>query len=77
MHLTPAEFIILRFGGVCATARQLGYTHAAVVKWKSPPENGGCGGFVPFKAQRVILQIAVEQGLDIVPADFHYGREIP
>lgn len=76
MHLNPAEYVIFIFGGVRATARQLGRSPGTVSLWMKAIEDKGRGGYVPFAAQRIILQIALEQGLDIKPNDFHYGREV-
>lgn len=76
MHLNPAQYVIKVFGGVRATARAIGRRPGAVINWKNPKKRGGCDGHVPSAAQRLILQIATDEGLDITPDDLMFGRDI-
>lgn len=76
MHLTPAEFVIYRFGGVHATARAIGRTPASVCKWQKPRKWKGSKGYIPVEAQKRILKVASDLQLDITLEDLHYGREL-
>lgn len=75
-HLNPAQYVIKIFGGVKATARAVGRTPGAIIFWKHPKSKGGRGGNVPTIAQRIILKIALRDGLDITPQDLAYGRTV-
>lgn len=76
MQLTPAKFVILRFGGLRATARELNQTPGAICRWNAPKSRHGCGGRIPSSVQNLILQIAKKKNLDITPNDILFGREI-
>lgn len=76
MHLTPAEYIILKFKGVRATARALGRSPSSVSKWRSTKSEQGTGGNIPSRAARQILAKARELHLDITPDDLLFGREV-
>lgn len=75
-HLTPAEYVILVFKGVRATARVLGRSPSSVSKWTKSKELRGTDGNVPSSAARAILSIARERCLDITPNDLLNGRTI-
>jgi len=74
MSLSPAEYVIQVFGGVRATARAIGRSPSSISKWQKPRSQGGSDGCVPNAAQRIILEQAKKQGLDITPGDLIYGR---
>ncbi|RVD13953.1 MAG: hypothetical protein EOS73_34790 [Mesorhizobium sp.] len=68
-HLDPAKSIIAKIG-IDNVARVTGKHVSRVYRWMSPKERGGTGGLIPQAAQPVILQFAVENGIDLSPADF-------
>lgn len=67
---SPAEFVIMKFGGIRPTARATGYQPNAILKWRYRK------GFVPTSAQPVILKAAQDMGIDITAEDLIFGREI-
>lgn len=70
-HLNPAEYVVMVFGGVRATARILGYASPSTIcLWKAR------GGFIPSQARRRILDIAKSQMLDINSEYLDYGRTV-
>jgi hypothetical protein len=75
MYLTPAEYVIRVFNGVRATARAIGRSPSSISKWQKRRDDG-IDGMIPSCAQRRILQIAKEQGLDITPHDLIFGRSV-
>lgn len=75
MHLNPAEYVTLTFGGVRKTARAIGRHYTSVIKWRAPRERKGCGGEIPSSAYKPILEAARARGLDISTNDLVYGRE--
>jgi len=66
----PAEYVIMAFGGVRATARAIGYNPDSIIKWRRRK------GFVPTSAQEVILKAAIENDVDITADDLILGREV-
>lgn len=70
MKLKPAEYVILKLGGVRPAARKLNYTAGAIQHWKRN------GGHVPTRARDRILKYAKKSGLDITADDLQYGRNI-
>jgi len=73
--IRPADYVIQVFGGLRATARALGRSHASVNKWRHSKKNKGCDGFVPREAMHIILDIAEKRGLDITAYDLLLGRK--
>jgi len=71
--LTPAEYVIYRFGGVRKTARALGYSAPAICSWKREDQYG-VKGLIPTHAQRSVLKKAKTLKLDINTHDIIYGR---
>ena len=67
-HTTPVDLAINLFGGVRKLARTLGRDPAAVSRWRK-------SGVVPTAAQRKILELAWEKGIDISAHDIIFGRE--
>ena len=65
--ISPAEHVILVFGGVRKTARAVGRTPGSVSKWLK-------SGVVPVRSQLVILRIAKRRKLDIFASDLIIGR---
>jgi len=68
--MEPAQTIIGRCGGIAVIARWLGLDHSTVRRWTYTREQGGTGGHVPAKHQTQLLGIAVQNGVQITPADF-------
>lgn len=77
MYLSPAEYVVRKFGGVNATARAIGRTPGVVSRWNKPRSEGGCGGYVPSAAQRLVLKEAKARRLKITPDDLAYGKTVP
>ena len=75
MHLSPAEYVIHVFGGVRATARAVEKYPSTICKWKRAKPHGS-GGNVPSAAQRIILELAKGNRLDITPDDLAWGRDV-
>jgi len=71
MRISPAEYVILSFGGVRATARALGKGPSTICKWKKEGK-----GNVPSRVQVTILTIARARRLDITAHDLVFGRNI-
>lgn len=67
-HTTPVDLAITLFGGVRKLARTLGRDPAAISRWRK-------SGVVPTSAQRKILELAWEKGIDISAHDIIFGRE--
>ena len=74
--LNPAEYVILVFGGVNATARALNRSPGSVSMWRAPKSKKGLGGRIPSQAQLLILKKAKQLKLDITPDDLIDGRTI-
>lgn len=75
VHLNPAELVIHLFGGVRATARAINRQPSSVSKWKKP-EPEGCGGIIPAKVRRPILEWAESHGWKLTSHDLDYGRKV-
>lgn len=67
--LSPQQVVVRAFGGVRPTARAIGYDCAKVSRW-------GQHGLIPAKYQRVILQAAWDQGIDLTANDLIFGRPV-
>ena len=76
MKLTPAEWVIKKFGSAARVGRAIGRTRAAVAKWRAPKMRGGCDGFIPRLAGYKILEAARRHKLDIEAEDLVLGREV-
>lgn len=67
--MTPAEYVIYKFGGVRETARLVGRDHSSVSRWK-------IRGAVPVDVQVTIIELASVLKIDIQPKDLIFGRDI-
>lgn len=72
----PAEWVILQFGGIRATARAVGRSACAVWTWQAPAKKGGRAGDIPGRAFREILHAAVRHGVDVTVDDLMQGRRV-
>lgn len=70
VHLSPAKFCILVFGGVRPLARLLGRTASSVSKWQL--NDGG----VPRKVHLDILKLAAKRGIELTANDLVFGRKL-
>lgn len=73
---SPAEYVIYAFGGVTKLAKAIGRCPSSVSRWPLPKSCKGCDGYVPREAQRIILQYANENGLDVTAHDLILGRDL-
>ena len=74
---TQAKRVIGKFpGGVDEVAAITELTSNAVYRWDYPPTKGGCGGFIPSKYHRVLLDAARKRGYQLTHADFLGDEEI-
>lgn len=73
IKLTPAEYVIYRFGGVRKSARALEVAPSTVCAWKREDQYG-VSGLIPTHMQRRILKRAKQLKLDINTHDIIYGR---
>lgn len=71
--VTPAEWVIMQFGGVRTTARALNISPSSVSRWRSSKTNPG---EIPKAQQKTILAIADSDGLDILATDLIMGRVV-
>lgn len=77
-YLTPAEIAIKLFGGARPLSRSICHNDEVAFRWKRiKSENGnGCGGQIPVKYIKRILEVARERGIDLTPNDLVMGRTI-
>lgn len=68
--MEPAHTIIEKLGGEAAVSAATGTSYTAPYRWQHPREKGGTGGVIPQKHIPALLRLAVEQGIDLSPADF-------
>lgn len=66
--ITPVQLAIQSFGGVRRLAKALDRDPAAVSRWQK-------SGIVPSAAQRQLLQIAWERGIQLTAHDIIFGRD--
>lgn len=71
MKLTPAEYVIFKFGGVIRTAEALGRDKSAISRWLHKP-----GGLIPNQMQATVLKRARELKIDITAEDLIVGRNV-
>lgn len=76
IHLSPASYVILVFGGIHKTARAVGADPGSVSRWRQPKEKRGTGGSIPSARQQAILKAAAQRGLDITADDLVNGRRV-
>lgn len=76
MYLAPAQYVILLFGGVCATARAVGRDRSSVSRWMYPTGERGTGGLIPSNLQKHILEVAKARGLNLTADDIVFGRTL-
>lgn len=70
MRCDPAHSIIETFGGISAVAKIAGVTPHSVMRWRTPREKGGTGGFIPHWHVQRLLKAASDRGLPLQPVDF-------
>lgn len=68
--MEPAASIIKLFGGAQAVAEIIGKHFSRVYRWTYPESRGGCGGMVPARDQRALLDHARKNQIDLQPGDF-------
>ena len=69
-HMTQAERIIERFGGITRLAKALGHRHPTTVQgWKN-------SGYIPARRQQAVLDAAAHEGVPLAPTDFFDEPEI-
>ena len=68
--ITSAKSVILKCGGHETVADWLGVTVTTTYRWTYTREAGGTGGIIPAQYQGTLLRIALENGIDLEPADF-------
>lgn len=66
--MTPAAYVIEKFGGIRPLARAIGRDPSSVQLWKIPHTRGGGGGAIPSKAQTAIIAASRKLGIQIDPA---------
>lgn len=66
-HLTPVQLAIQGFGGVRRLAKAIDRDPAAVSRWQR-------SGIVPSAAQKQLLEIAWERGIQLTAHDIIFGR---
>ncbi len=76
IHMCPSDLVCHLFGGVRATARAIGREPSSVSKWKKAEEEGGCGGRIPSKARRLIMDYAKKNGIKLSSSDLDFGRKV-
>lgn len=76
MNASPAEYVISVFGGVRALGRAIGRSPGSVSRWQRAKSNRGTGGDIPRAAQKLILDQAKKEGLDITANDLIHGRKV-
>lgn len=64
-NLDPAYKIILMIGGYRPTARMLGISPSAVLRWTLPTHLQGSGGAIPQKHWQSIINYAKRNNLKI------------
>jgi len=67
---TPAERVIRKFGGQSALARLLGKGPSTVFHWKST-------GAIPAKWHGLLLELATEHNVDLLPEDLVLPDQTP
>jgi hypothetical protein len=67
-HMTPVQLAIQSFGGVRRLAKAIDRDPAAVSRWQR-------SGIVPSAAQKQLLEIAWERGIQLTAHDIIFGRE--
>jgi hypothetical protein len=72
---SPAEVVILLFGGVRPLAKKLKRSHSAIVRWRTPLCQGGTGGRIPSQAMAELIALAALEGKPLTPHDLIVGRD--
>jgi hypothetical protein len=67
-QITPVQLAIQSFGGVRRLAKAIDRDPAAISRWQK-------NGIVPSAAQRRLLQIAWERGIELTAHDIIFGRD--
>jgi hypothetical protein len=71
---TPAEVVILRFGGVRILARLLKKDPSTIHRWRMPASKGGLDGRVPSAIQARLLEVADDVGVHLTADDLILGE---
>lgn len=58
------------FGGLRALAKITGVTVSYVYLWGQPKEKRGHEGYIPIRYQRILLDYAKTNSIDLCPNDF-------
>lgn len=74
--MTPADYVITKFGGIRPLARMLGIDHSSVQRWTRPLSKRGSGGLIPSRHHQRILTLAREQGVEIDAANLIVGGDL-
>lgn len=70
MRCEPADKIIKDLGGLSAVAKVTGVTPHSVMRWRTPTDDGGTGGLIPFKHVPALLTEAKGRGIELTANDF-------
>lgn len=71
--MTIADKIIDKCGGITRTAELARCSENWVYRWRLPQSKGGTGGHVPAKAQKALIDAAMQGLCSVKPADFFEG----
>lgn len=74
--MTPAIFIIEKFGGVRALARTLKLSPSTIMGWKTSKKRRGTGGKIPNKHHEKIMKIAKKRRMKITASNLLFGKKI-
>lgn len=73
-NLDPAYTVISKIGGYRPTARMLGISPSAVLRWTLPAQLQGSGGAIPQRHWQAILNYAKQNKLGISLRDLSIVR---
>lgn len=73
-HQTPASTVVSTFGGTRRLARLLGADPSTISRWNAPKAKAGCGGRIPSRWHRRLLDLAREMNVELTANDLVLGR---
>lgn len=73
-RLEPAKSVIARFGGIRPTARVLGISPSAVMRWMLPRHEKGTDGNVPLKHWQALINYAKKEQISLTVAELSNVR---
>lgn len=83
LHVSQAERIIDKFGGVPALLQVLNeadpsitWNKSSIYRWLYPKEKGGTGGVIPTRAMVPLFRAARLAGIILTPEDFYPGKRL-